>query len=133
MPTSLISSGEKLIFGESRTQRADEGPACRDDEIDYYENLYWCALLFYFVGDPADVPLMWEAKHIDMDTDCGFDIQFMVGAGVDTTLKYLNERGHFEIAAYLSNMKSCKDFDDLPGWEQFRIGYFYPNRTSSTA
>jgi hypothetical protein len=25
---------------------------------------------------------MWEAKNIDMDTGCGFDTQFMVGAGV---------------------------------------------------
>jgi hypothetical protein len=37
-------------------------------------------LLLYLVGDPADVAVMWEAKHINMDTGCGFDGQFLVGA-----------------------------------------------------
>jgi hypothetical protein len=36
---------------------------------------------------------MWEAKNIDMDTGCGFDTQFMVGARVDETIEYLEEHG----------------------------------------
>jgi|SRR5579859_1719486 len=95
---------------------------------EYCEQLYWCALLLYLVGDPADVALMWEAKHIDMDTGCGFDAQFLVGAGVEETIRYLRARGMDEIAAYLEKCKAAKDFDDLPGWEQLRIKYFYSDR-----
>jgi len=76
----------EVHFARELRLRTDGGPVCGDGEIDYYENLYWCALLLYFVGDPADVPLMWEAKHIDMDTAFGFDTQFMFGAGVDATI-----------------------------------------------
>ncbi len=92
------------------------------DDGDYFESLYHCGLLLYLVGDPADVPLMWEAKHIDMDTGCGFDAEFLVGAGVETTIAYLRENGHKEIADYLVE----EELDDLKEWEQFRIGYFYP-------
>src|SRR5450631_4881626 len=49
----------EIQFVRELRVRTDGGPVCRDDEIDYYENLYWCALFLYFIGDPADVPLMW--------------------------------------------------------------------------
>ena len=114
----------EVHFARELRVRTDGGPVCGDGEIDYYENLYWCALLLYFIGDPADVPLMWEAKHIDMDTAFGFDTQFMFGAGVDATIAYLKEQAHHEIAAYLENNK--REFAALKRWEHFRIGYFYP-------
>ena len=55
--------------------------------------MWLAALLLYLVGDPADVPLMWEGKQINMDTGIGFDGQFLVGAGVEETIKYLEESG----------------------------------------
>jgi hypothetical protein len=119
----------EIQFARELRVRTDGGPVCRDDEIDYYENLYWCALFLYFIGDPADVPLMWEAKQIDMDTACGFDSQFMVGAGVDATIAYLREHAHHEIATYLEKNKTM--FADLGRWEQLRIGYFYPGGANS--
>ncbi len=106
--------------------RTADHPGDEDDL--YFEQLYWCALLLYLVGDPADVPLMWEAKNINMDTGSGFDVQFLVGAGVHETVSYLQAHGNDEIAAYLQQCEAAHDFDDLPGWEQFRIEYFYLHR-----
>jgi hypothetical protein len=97
-------------------------------ELDYFEQLYWSALLLYLIGDPADVPLMWKAKHINMDTGCGFDGQFLVGAGVEATIDYLDRNGAVEIAGYVREMEERGEVDDLETWEKFRIGYFYPNR-----
>lgn len=100
-----------------------------DDEApdDSFENLYWCALLLYLVGDLSDVELLWEAKFINFDTSCGFDGQFLVGAGFDQTVRYLADRKLNDIAKYLERMKECGDFDDLSEWEKVRIEYFYPH------
>jgi hypothetical protein len=69
---------------------------------------------------------MWQAKNIDFDLDCAFDIQFLVGGGVDQTIQYLESRGEKGAVEYLKSYRSARDFEDLPGWERFRIHYFYP-------
>ena len=66
---------------------------------------------------------MWEAKHIDFDTACGFDVQFMLGAGVDRTLQHLTVHGYEEIARRLAEYPAMRD--DLADWESFRQGHFY--------
>jgi len=119
----------EIRFGRQLRDRTDGGPSCEGGEIDYYEHLYWCGLLLYLIGDPADVPLMWEAKNIDMDTGCGFHAQFMVGAGVDETIRYLEDQGQTEPARLIKELKAFKELDDLKGWEEFRIHYFYPQIT----
>ncbi|WP_432943424.1 hypothetical protein ACQPXM_00085 [Kribbella sp. CA-253562] len=90
---------------------------------DYFENLYCCAFLLYLVGDPSDVPMMWQAKHIDFDTGTGFDVQFLLGAGVAPTLAYLTGHGHADIARAISEYPEANR--DLTEWESFRRGYFY--------
>jgi hypothetical protein len=115
------------LFRREMSYRTGDDLAEGDDECDYFEHLYWCGLLLYLVGDPADVAVMWEAKHINMDTGCGFDGQFLVGAGVEETIKYLEERGQKAPADYLKELKASKELDDLQGWERFRIHYFYPH------
>ena len=92
---------------------------------DYSENLYWCGFLLYQVGDLTDVSLLWEAKQLDMDTGCGFDIQTLVGAGVEATIEYSIENNLQEIADYLNFCQKQGDFDELYEWEQFRYGYYY--------
>lgn len=118
-PELLDLFRQEMIF--SGGANAAEG----DDESDYFEQIYWCGLLLYLVGDPADVPLMWEAKNINMDTGFGFDGQFLVGAGVETTIKYLEDRGHKAPADFLKELRDFNELDDLEGWERFRIDYFY--------
>lgn len=90
---------------------------------EFFENLYHCAFLLYLVGDPADVPTMWRAKHIDFDTACGFDVQFLLGAGAMRTLTYLADNAHEDLARALSEFPELDE--DLREWEAFRRGYFY--------
>jgi hypothetical protein len=117
----------EMKFRRETDEKVDGGPPSEGGETDYFEQLYWCGLLLYLAGDPADVPLMWKAKHINMDTRAGFDGQFMVGAGVDATLTYLKDNRYIEIADYLQGLRKSKDLDDLAEWERFRINYFYPD------
>lgn len=115
--------GELLdIFRREMAFRQDEDSS---DEEDFFENIYWCALLLYLVGDPADVPLMWKAKQLNMDTACGFDSQFLIGAGLDETITYVEDNADTEMVQYVRRLQSSSDFQDLQEWEQFRIRYFY--------
>jgi len=113
-----------LFRREMAYRRGDS--AQNEDESECFEQLYWCALLLYLIGSPADAALMWEGKQINMDTACGFDVQFLVGAGVDETTQYLETHGQKEPAEYLKSMKDHGEFDNLSQWEQFRVHYFYP-------
>lgn len=97
------------------------------DDDDRFENLYWCGLLLSQIGDVRDVPTLWRAKKTDFDTGCGFDVQFLVGAGVEETLAFLarsEDPAASEAAAYISKCAKAGDFDDLAGWRAFRSGYF---------
>ena len=122
-----VRAHHRLLLDVSRREMASRREEGYHLEGDLFENLYQCALLLYLVGDPADVALMWEAKHINMDTGCGFDGQFLVGAGVEQILNYLRKNGQNEIADYIHNLKVLGELDDLGGWEHFRIQYFYPS------
>ncbi len=96
-----------------------------DQEAEHFEQLYWCALLLYLVGNVNDVVVMWQAKNLNMDTSCGFDPQFLVGAGVDATLAFLETNKQTEIADYVREVREAGEFDYLAKWERYRIHYFY--------
>jgi len=100
----------------------------RDSENgDYFENLYWCAFLLWRIGDLNDVINLWRAKNVNLDTACGFDIQFLVGAGVDETIRYLREKTDTESQAALGYIMECKasgGFDGLQEWASQRSEYF---------
>jgi hypothetical protein len=103
--------------------RAEVADREADGDSEHFENLYWCAFLLYHVGDPDDVPMMWRAKHIDFDTACGFDVQFLLGAGARRTLDHLADTGHDDIVRALSEYPELDE--DPREWETFRRGYFY--------
>jgi hypothetical protein len=99
----------------------------KDDDWEFFENLYWCAYLLYLAGDPTDALLIWKAKHINMDTGFGLDGQSLVGAGVEQTIRHLEAKGENEIVDYIRRMQESGDFDALPDWEKSKAQYFYPN------
>jgi len=117
----------ELFRREMAYRRADDS-AESEGESDCFEQIYWCGLLLYLVGDPADVPLMWEGKRIDMDTAIGFDGQFLVGAGVEQTIKYLEEHGQRDPAEYLKGLKASKELDDLQGWVKIQNPLLLPRQ-----
>jgi hypothetical protein len=114
--------GRHALLRDLFAAEVEERDANGADE--YFENLFWCAFLLHLVGDPSDVPMMWRAKHLDFDAACRFDVQFMLGAGVERTLGYLRANGHDDIAEALAEHPDLHD--DLAEWAEFQRGYFYP-------
>lgn len=97
------------------------------EDSEHFENLYWCAFLLHQLGMVEDVISMWRAKHTNFDTGCGFDVQFLVGAGVDATLRYLSSRQDSEAKDALRYLLRCReagDFDELDEWRSERSAYF---------
>jgi hypothetical protein len=98
-----------------------------DPDSDFFENLYWCGFLLYRIGDVSDVALLWQAKNVNFDTASGFDVQFLVGAGVEETIRYLQMKSDKDSRAaleYLVKSKEAGDFDDLATWFRWRDQYF---------
>ena len=100
-----------------------------DDTNDgeYFENLYWVGLFLYQIGTLHDVLPMWKAKQINMDTGCGFDVQFLVGRGVSETLSFLKDcskPGSAQAYDYINCCKATGDFDNLEQWLAERIEYY---------
>lgn len=96
-----------------------------DDE--YFENIYWCSLFLYKIGDIEDVNILWKAKNIDFDTFCGFDVQFLVGAGVNETIKHLQsktDKDSTEALQYILGCKDAGDFSYLDEWYELKVNYF---------
>ena len=85
---------------------------------EYFENLYWAGFLLSLVADVEDVHLLWRAKTLDFDTWSGFDVQFLVGAGVSRTLSYLHSLREEWAAAARVHLEQCQQADGsvrMPG------------------
>lgn len=96
-----------------------------DDE--YFESIYWCSLFLYEIGDVNDVNILWKAKNIDFDTYCAFDIQFLIGAGLERTIEHLNSKKDKDSKKALEYILDCKDAGDfsyMEKWFEFRVNYF---------
>lgn len=114
-----------ILAEEVDSRKKDEPLDDVSADTNYFENLGWCAFLLYLAGDVTDVPVLWKAKRINMDTNAGLDGQCLVGAGVELTIRFLNENNEREAAAYIKGMRKYGDFDDMPGWESWKVRYFY--------
>jgi hypothetical protein len=99
-----------------------------DGAGELFENLYWAAFLLSLVAHVEDVHQLWRAKRLNYDTWCGFDVQFLVGAGVSRTLSYLQslrEEWASDALAYLEKCQQAGDFADLEQHRQWRQTYFH--------
>lgn len=94
-----------------------------DEDLTFYENLYWCGYLLFMVGDPADVRMLWEGKHINMDTGVGFDIHSLFGAGYDETVAYLQANRMDDILGELDAY--ADDLSWLAQWPKDMRARFY--------
>ncbi|MCM8525051.1 MAG: hypothetical protein NE327_00930, partial [Lentisphaeraceae bacterium] len=72
------------------------------------------------------VELMCEARNINLESSCGFDVQNLVGGGVEETIDYLESKGLEKVAEEIKAGYYYKDFDDLPKWIAFKKKYYYP-------
>lgn len=97
----------------------------KDEDHEHFENIYWCAYLLFHVGDPGDVELMWIAKNLNMDTGCGFDVENMVGAGLERTVEYLREKALDDAAGYIAKCIPSGSHLAIEEWSRARRDYFY--------
>lgn len=120
-PPKLLPLIRDLFLREVQ-YRADES-----NDGEYFENLYWAALFLYQLGDFNDVIPMWNAKRTNMDTGVGFDIQFLVGQGVEETIRWLRQQKDplsDRIATYITECRDAGDFENLDQWLASKINYF---------
>ncbi|MGE0786407.1 MAG: hypothetical protein AB7S26_12125 [Sandaracinaceae bacterium] len=117
----------RALLGHEVAFRTDDHFASHDEHEDRFENLYWCALLLSQIGEVQDVLALWRAKMTNFDTGCGFDVQFLVGAGVEPTLAFLT-RSEDPVAPQAAEwIKRCAElgeFDWLDEWLAWRREYF---------
>jgi hypothetical protein len=102
--------------------------ACRqnEDETDI-DSIHLCGFLLFLLGQLEDVELLWQAKRTTFDTWCGFDIQFLVGAGVSPTLAYLHsiqKEWAEEARTYIEECQRAGDFSDLESYRHEKQRYF---------
>lgn len=67
-------------------------------------------------GNIEDCLELWNAKTVDFDTFCAFDIQLVVFGGVAQTIAYLKQQNGETAEKALHYIEECKkagDFDDL--------------------
>ena len=115
----LIKDILKLEMAE---WRSEPGPEIKN-------NLFHCGFLLHIIGDYQDVEMMYEARNINLETSCGFDVQNLVGGGVEETIDFLEAAGKDNVAEEIKAGYYYKDFDDLPKWISFKKKYFYGEDT----
>jgi hypothetical protein len=83
------------------------------------DTLRLLGLMLYRCGRLDDLPRLWRAKTANFDTQCGFDVQFVVGAGVEATIAEYRRLGteFFDDAAnYITGCRVSGDFDAMDEW-----------------
>lgn len=91
------------------------------------ESIRLCGFLLFMLANLEDIHLLWNAKTANFDTMCGFDIQFLVGAGVTTTIAYLQpiqEEWAQEARTYIEECQQSGDFRDLERYSEAMHAYF---------
>lgn len=125
-----LSSGDRSLIRFLLEQEIAQEIACYEGKIDASENvesIYLCGFLLFLLAQVEDVRLLWEAKRSSFDKWCGFDIQFLVGAGVTPTLAYLQhiqEQWAQDARASIEKCQEAGDFHNLERYREFRHTYF---------
>ncbi|MFZ6766864.1 hypothetical protein ACO0LM_07225 [Undibacterium sp. Di26W] len=103
-----------------------------DDSTGTTDALLLGAYLLARYQDPIDIPLLHEAKHIDMDTGSGFDIEFMYWALKSQTHDYV--RAHFpDLYEDIKDQKETDLFyENLDSWWLERCSQHPANPTEES-
>lgn len=122
---------EAVLEELQKTLSAEDRPLLRfllEQEIVYHDSLWCicesirlCGFLLAVLAHVEDVDLLWKAKTTSFDTMIGFNVQFLVGAGVTPTLSYLRSLQQDwaqEAAAHIEERQVLGDFEDL---EQYYV------------
>lgn len=86
--------------------------------------IYRCAFFLYQIGDPDDVFVLWQAQRLNMDVGSILGVQYLVGAGIDEIIAFLERSERGEAGKILEEIKNSFDdpgaFDEQRRWDQAR-------------
>ncbi|MDR2888848.1 MAG: hypothetical protein LBV33_03290 [Lachnospiraceae bacterium] len=115
----------RYLFSIEISERS-KSPHEEDDTYDF-EVFYWCIFLLSRIGDVTDVKAIWGAKYLDFDASIGVEMEFLVGAGLENTIHFLegeNDKISSKILVYLLGCKEQGGFEEMDAWYNFRYNYF---------
>ena len=80
------------------------------------EMLRTLCLQVFSLGNVDDALLIWKAKRSSFDAGAGLDVQFLCGAGLPATKKYLAESSDPSAPAALKYLTKCEEAGDFENW-----------------
>ena len=83
------------------------------------DNIMFACYLLGIHGHIEDSLLIWQAKTVDFDSYAYVDIQLVVFAGVDKTLKYFETLKTQESSKAIEYIKGCSDAGDFNDLENY--------------
>ena len=72
-----------------------------------------CCLLLYRHGHVEDAGLIWEAKNASFDASFAIDAYLLLGAGLESTKKYLREFRMIKPLDLIESMERLGDFEGV--------------------
>ncbi|PTM53331.1 hypothetical protein [Desmospora activa] len=88
-----------------------------------YPSLCLCAYLLSRFRSPMNVWLFTQAKLSNFDTHCGFDVQYLVSAGIEETYRYVVDAEHEWKSTFYDyvgeDRENCRiNSSDLTRWRE---------------
>jgi hypothetical protein len=68
------------------------------------------------IGNVEDSLIIWRAKSTNFDLGCGLDVQFLCGAGIEETRRYLAQTETDESRDALKYLDECVESGDFDSW-----------------
>ena len=79
----------------------------------------------FSIGAVEDSLVIWRMKSSGFDCACGIDVQFVCGAGVDETIRFLEQSNDPDAAEALDYLRGCIGSGDFDSWTPaIHVGYY---------
>jgi len=110
----LVPSDEALPL--VRDLLAQEAEAERSGDEREEDLALLCCVQLFSRGLLEDVLRIWDAKRSGMDLGCYLDIQFLCGAGLAETKRFLAAESGTAAASALEYLEKCEKAGDFAGF-----------------
>lgn len=98
----------RLLAQEAAAERSGKG---REEDL-----ALLCCVQLFSRGLLEDVLRIWDAKSAGFDLGSYLDIQFLCGAGLDETKRFLRSSATPAATAALRRIEECEDAGDFDGF-----------------
>ncbi|CAL9519827.1 hypothetical protein SUDANB95_03777 [Actinosynnema sp. ALI-1.44] len=105
------------LAAEEARDRADDDFGGHTDEAEL------AGFLLASFREVSDVWLHWDIKHANFDTWCGYDVEYLVSAGLTETLEYLRASEHPERDAVLERLADVGEVALATWWSHKRTWF----------